>query len=115
MSPFYGDQEPGRDSAADWLYGGDRKRRIVETLAASRDDAGLPVRDITTGAGCTRVTAFETLRGLKAIGAVDQPARGRYRLRREHPIGVALARLADATRALGDVPVDRPPRPRGRR
>ncbi len=112
MSPFYGEQEPGRDSAASWLYGGDRKRRIIEMLAASRDDAGLPVRDITTSARCTRVTAFETLRGLKAIGAVDQPERGRYRLRREHPIGDALARLADATRTLDDTPVDRPPRPR---
>lgn len=114
MSPFYGRQQPGRDSAANWLFGGDRKRRIVEALAASLDDDGLPVKEIETSANCTTVTVFETLRGLKAIGAVDQPARGRYRLRRDRPVGDALARLADATRSLGDTPVDRPPRPRAR-
>lgn len=114
MSPFHGRGSPPPDTAANWLFGGDRKRRIVEALADSTSEDGLPASVIENRSGASRVTVFETLRALRAIRAVDQPSRGRYRLDRDDEVGAALAKLVSAARRLGDRAVDRPPRARSR-
>lgn len=86
------------------------RQRIVEALADSRSEDGLPASAIENRSGASRVTVFETLRALRAIRAVDQPSRGHYRLDRDDEVGAALATLASAARRLGDRAVDRPPR-----
>jgi hypothetical protein len=97
-----------RATTADWLLGGDRKRRILEALAeesavADRaGGAGITAKEFVERLGCGRASVYETLRALRAAGALDQVDH-RYRLSERSLLGKALRSLLEVLRPLGEV------------
>lgn len=114
MTPFYGTNEPpSGDVVPDWLMGGNRKRRVLAALA--NPDRGWSVRELVEGLGCGRSTAYEIVRALRALSVLNEETDGGLHLDLNTDLGVAIARLVEALEPLAHEPVDRPPRPRGRR
>jgi DNA-binding IclR family transcriptional regulator len=93
---------------ADFLFGGNRKRLIIERLAREAASAAELIDELAIG----RSTVFEVIRALWSADALDDLGGGRYRLARRKPLGTALRRLVTALEVTGRSPVDRPPRSR---
>ena len=111
MSPFYGSNTPPEaDLVPDWLMGGNRKRRVVASLADQARERGWTVAELVEEVGCGRTTAFETVRGLRALGVL-LTKEGRVRLDHDTQLGAAIAGMLKALEPFGTQPVDRPPRP----
>ena len=107
---FYGSKPPpDGDHVPDWLMGGNRKRRVVQSLA---DEIGCSAEQLVTNLDCGRSTVYETIRALRAVDVIETLDGGLMRLNRKTPVGTAIAGLADALRPLDGRVVDRPPRPR---
>jgi hypothetical protein len=106
--PYYGPNKRPPDTVADFLFGGNRKRLIIEHMAS---DDGWTAAALVTKLRIGRATVFEVIRALNAAGALDQLPDAHYRLSKTKPLGRALRKLTDALRAAGDDKVARPPRP----
>ncbi len=114
MSPFYGSKEPPyTDAVPDWLMGGNRKRRVLASLADPGRDQGWTVADLVDELGCGRSTAFEIVRGLRSVDVLVARD-GRIRLDIETQLGAAIAGMLTALEPFAARSVDRPPRRRGR-
>ncbi|HWT95392.1 MAG TPA: hypothetical protein VN238_20515 [Solirubrobacteraceae bacterium] len=113
MSPYYGNNPPpDGDLVPDWLLGGNRKRRVLQALAAPPDARGWLVADLADELECGRTTVFEIVRALRPLGVVQRDAQGRVHLDSDSELGGALIGLLRAVRAVESVGVDRPPRAR---
>lgn len=112
MSPFYGSNEPpDADLVPDWLMGGNRKRRVLASLADQARERGWTVAELVEELGCGRTTAFEIVRALRPLGVL-LAGEGRLRLDQDTQLGAAIASMVIALEPFGTEPVDRPPRPR---
>lgn len=112
MSPFYGsNQPPDADLVPDWLMGGNRKRRVLASLADQGRERGWTVAELVEELDCGRTTAFEIVRGLRPLGVLLTEAR-RIRLDHDTQLGAAIAGMLIALEPFGTQPVDRPPRSR---
>lgn len=110
--PNYGDNDhPTDDLVPDWLMGGNRKRRVLAALAQPPPRGGWTVQELIDEIECGRSTAYEIVRGLRALGALEKSSDGRMRLARA-PLGKAIKHMIKALEPYAAVPVDRPPRPR---
>lgn len=90
----------------DWLLGGQVRRRVFEGLARRR---GCKATELAEEIGASESTVYEVIRALRAIGAIEEIARGRYRLARQPRVAKALKSLVVASRDFADVSVSRPP------
>jgi predicted DNA-binding transcriptional regulator YafY len=90
----------------DWLLGGQVRRRVLEGLTHSK---GMTAKRLAREIDAGEATVYEVIRALKAIGAVEQTARGHYRFASDTRIAQALRALVDASRQFADRPVARPP------
>jgi DNA-binding HxlR family transcriptional regulator len=107
--PNYGPNSRPHDAGADFLLGGNRKRLIIEALAAEAWSATELVDELDIG----RSTVFEVIRALWSADALELDD-GRYRLARRTALGRSLRALVAALAEGGEEAVDRPPRPRRR-
>lgn len=112
MSPFYGSNEPpDADRVPDWLMGGNRKRRVLASLADQARERGWTAAELVEELGCGRTTAFEIVRGLRPLGVL-LTEEGRILLDHDTQLGAAIAGMLTALEPFGTLRVDRPPRPR---
>jgi DNA-binding IclR family transcriptional regulator len=112
MSPNYGSNTRPPDLVPDWLLGGNRKRRILEALAAPGPAGAWTAKELTAQLGCGSTTVYEVLRSLRPLGVLEADAEGRVRLAREQELAQALRALLVALAPLAHKPVERPPRRR---
>jgi hypothetical protein len=112
MAPFYGENDhPTDDLVPDWLMGGNRKRRVLAALAHP-PRGGWTVPKLIDDIGCGRSTAYEIVRGLRALDVLEATSSGGIRLASRAPLGKAIRRMVDALEPYDATSVDRPPRPR---
>jgi DNA-binding FadR family transcriptional regulator len=105
--PRYGPAgRPEPESVPDWLLGGIARRLVLERL---RDESGWSGQELSDTLGLSRPWVFEVLRVLRAVNAVEQVSRGRYRLSESEPVGRSLRDLLNAAASYAGVAVDRPP------
>lgn len=110
--PFYGENNhPTNDVVPDWLMGGNRKRRILTALANGPRE-GWAVQTLIDEIECGRSTAYEIVRGLRALDVLETTKSGGLRLATRPPLAKAIRRMVDALEPYDATPVDRPPRPR---
>jgi len=99
------------EKVADWLLGGQVRRRVFEALARPQGcNAAELAEEIDAGPS----HIYEVLRVLKSIDAVEAFGQGRYRLAKGVGIAKALGSLVQASGDFANTPVDRPPRQRSR-
>lgn len=104
--PNFGANPPELDLLADWLLGGNRKRRVIAALVRA-PKGGRGADHLVDEEGIGRATVFEVIRALKAAGALERPRPGRYRVTRGTALGKAIHALVAALEPAGEV--DRPP------
>lgn len=104
--PRYGDQGREPERLPDWVLGGARRRLVFERLSETRGWAAI---ELAEAVGAGEAWTFEIYRLLRSAEALEEVARGTYRLNRNHPLAGALGRLVDALGPYEDLPVDRPP------
>lgn len=105
--PRYGPAgRPKPESVPDWLLGGIARRLVLECL---HDECGWSGQELSDTLGISRPWVFEVLRVLRAVDAIEQVSRGRYRLSESDPVGRSLRDLLNATAPYAGVAVDRPP------
>jgi hypothetical protein len=110
MSPNYGKRtSPTAYSVPDWLLGGQRKRLVLQALAAPD---GVRADDLVQRLGVGRGTAFETLRALRDVKAISQMPSGVWVLDTDRPLGDAIDLMLKALKPLDGRAVDAPSRTR---
>jgi hypothetical protein len=115
MSPNYGDNEaPGGVLVADWLLGGNRKRRVLAALSEPEAVGAWRPAELAGSLGCGRTTVFEIVRALRAFGVLREEPAGVVRIDPGSEVGQALIALVQRIEGLADQPLDRPPRERDR-
>jgi len=115
LTPNYGDNEaPAGVLVADWLLGGNRKRRVLAALSAAEPTSGWRPAELAGLLGCGRTTVFEIVRALRSFGALAEETQGSVRINAESEVGMALIALLRTIEDLADEPIDRPPRSRDR-
>ncbi len=111
MTPNYGDNEaPAGVLVADWLLGGNRKRRVLAALSAPESTDGWRPAELAGSLGCGRTTVFEIVRALRSFGVLTEEAQGSVRIDTDSEVGIALIALLRTIEDLVDEPIDRPPR-----
>lgn len=113
MPNYGGNDHPTDDLVPDWLMGGNRKRRILAALASPSRRDGWTVKELIDELQCGRSTAYETVRGLRALGVLQITSSGRVRLAARAPLTKAIKRMIGALEPYATDSVDRPPRTRG--
>jgi biotin operon repressor len=110
--PNYGKNQRPDDVVPDWLLGGNRKRRLLAELLENPNRLG--AEGLADHLGCGRSTAFETIRALRALDAIEQDQAHGVRLVADHELTKAVGVMLKALQPFADEPVDRPPRRRQR-
>ncbi len=110
--PNYGKNQRPDDLVPDWLLGGNRKRRLLAELLENPNRLG--AAGLADHLGCGRTTAFETIRALRALDAIEQNRSHGVRLIADHELTKAVGVMLRALQPFADEPVDRPPRRRQR-
>lgn len=115
MAPNYGENSaPDGVVVADWLLGGNRKRRVLAALSAPGEPSGWRPADLAGTLGCGRTTVFEIVRALRGFGVIKEGAEGVVRIDSGSEVGLALITLVERIEGMADKAVDRPPRARDR-
>lgn len=109
--PNHGETPPGPERLADWMLGA-KRRRVFERLAERGE--GWSVPDLMDDLGIGRAWAFEVLRALRSVGALEKVGDGRYRFDDQHALGASITTLMTELAPYADVVVDRPPSRRRR-
>jgi DNA-binding IclR family transcriptional regulator len=106
----YGKNKRPSDVIPDWLLGGNRKRLLLAELLENPNALG--AAGLAEHLGCGRSTAFETVRALRALDAIDQDESGGLRLVASHELTKAISVMLQALSPFAEEVVDRPPRRR---
>jgi DNA-binding IclR family transcriptional regulator len=116
MSPYYGkNSAPEPDLVPDWLFGGNRKRRVLEALVRPDPPQGHTADELAGELGIGRSTVFETLRALRRLELlVEDGPRARLDVDGT-ALGRAIAQLIDAVEPYATKTIERPPRRRAMR
>ncbi len=93
MSPSYGSNSRPDHAVPDWLFGGNRKRRVLAALASSERRHGWTAAELSKELGCGRTTAHEILRGLRPLGVLEALPDGRVRLARHGALAWIIGAL----------------------
>lgn len=102
----YGNKGRGPERVPDWVWGGTRRRAVLERL---RDEEGWTAIRLAEEIGGGEAWVFEVYRVLRSVEALETVEGGGYRLASGRPLGDAFLGMLEALEPYRDVPVDRPP------
>jgi DNA-binding transcriptional ArsR family regulator len=107
----FGPHGRGNEELRDWLLGGNRKRRILESLAEA-PDGGWSAELLARELDCGPATVYETFRALRGAGLLETIKPRRYRMAAGTDLADALQALIVVLKVEGAQGVARPPRTR---